>query len=201
MPRPKLCRWIRFHPGSSFFKPQGIPLRFLHEVSLSMDEFEAIRLADFEGLYQEEAAKKMKISRQTFGRILTEAHRKIAECLVQGKALSIEGGDYIMITRRFRCTDCGHTWEVAHGMPRPTECSHCSSINILRAEEDRGFTGRGGFAGGRGGLGGRGAQGAGRAPEGRGGSGGRRGLGGGGRPGRRGGGQRGGFRRRSGGSR
>jgi predicted DNA-binding protein (UPF0251 family) len=62
----------------------------LEEVSLSLDEFEAIRLADYEGLYHEDAAEKMMISRPTFGRILNEAHGKVAECLVKGKALKIE---------------------------------------------------------------------------------------------------------------
>ena len=62
----------------------------LEEVVLSMDELEAIRLADYEGLYHEDAAERMKISRQTFGRILYEAHKRVAECLIKGKALKIE---------------------------------------------------------------------------------------------------------------
>ncbi len=62
----------------------------LEEISITMDELEAMRLADYEELYHEDAAKKMKISRQTFGRILQEAHRKVAECLLKGKALKIE---------------------------------------------------------------------------------------------------------------
>jgi predicted DNA-binding protein (UPF0251 family) len=62
----------------------------LEEIALTIDELEAIRLADYEELYHEDAAKKMKISRQTFGRILNEAHRKVAECLLKGKALKIE---------------------------------------------------------------------------------------------------------------
>ena len=62
----------------------------LEEVVLSMDELEAIRLADYEGLYHEDAAERMKISRQTFGRILYEAHKRVAECLLKGKALKIE---------------------------------------------------------------------------------------------------------------
>ena len=65
-------------------------MKELDEVLLSMDEYEAIRLADLEGLYQEEAAIKMQISRQTFGRIITEAHKKIAEALINGKAIKIE---------------------------------------------------------------------------------------------------------------
>jgi len=62
----------------------------LEEIALTIDELEAIRLADFEELYHEDAAKKMKISRQTFGRILNDAHKKVSECLIKGKALKIE---------------------------------------------------------------------------------------------------------------
>ena len=62
----------------------------LEEISITMDELEAVRLADYEGLYHEKAAARMKISRQTFGRILHEAHKKVAECLMKGKALKIE---------------------------------------------------------------------------------------------------------------
>ncbi len=80
-------------PDKNYFKPRGIPASQLEEVVLSLDEFEAIRLADFEGLYQEDGARKMNISRQTFGRIIDSAHRKIADVLVNGKALKIEGGE------------------------------------------------------------------------------------------------------------
>ena len=68
----------------------------LEEINLAMDEFEAIRLADLNGLYQEEAAKKMKISRPTFTRLIESAHKKIAEAIVKAKALKIEGGVYKM---------------------------------------------------------------------------------------------------------
>jgi len=90
MARPKCCRRIGCQPGDTYFKPRGIPLTELSEVELALDEFEAIRLADFEGLYQAEAARKMRISRPTFGRIVSVAHQKIAEALVQGKALKIQ---------------------------------------------------------------------------------------------------------------
>ena len=92
MARPIRCRRVSSMPESSYFKPRGIPLSLLEEVVLTMDEFEAIRLADLEGLYQEEAAEKMKVSRSTFGRIIESARRKIAEALVKGKALKIERG-------------------------------------------------------------------------------------------------------------
>jgi predicted DNA-binding protein (UPF0251 family) len=74
------------------FKPAGIPARLLEEVVLTLDELEALRLADLEGEYQEAAAARMGVSRATFGRIVGEARRKVAEALVQGKALRIEGG-------------------------------------------------------------------------------------------------------------
>ena len=92
MPRPCRCRKIRCNPDTNYFKPRGIPLDMLKEVNLALDELEAIRLADLEGLYQESAAKKMNISRQTFGNIIERAHRKIADALLNAKALKIEGG-------------------------------------------------------------------------------------------------------------
>ena len=92
MPRPCRCRRIRCNPDSNYFKPRGIPLDMLEEINLTLDELEAVRLADLDGLYQEDAAKKMDISRQTFGNIVNSAHKKIADALLNGKALKIEGG-------------------------------------------------------------------------------------------------------------
>lgn len=140
MPRPFKCRRIECRPGTNYFKPRGIPLINLEEVNLTMDEFEAIRLADLEGLYQEEAAEKMKISRQTFGNIINSAHKKIADSIVNAKALKIEGGVYKMAgMRKFKCYDCNHEWELIYGTGRPQECPQCKSKNIHRAEEDRGY--------------------------------------------------------------
>lgn len=79
-------------PQANYFKPRGIPLSVLQHITLTVDELEAIRLTDLEGFYQEQAAEKMNVSRQTLGRILESAHKKIADALVNGKALSIEGG-------------------------------------------------------------------------------------------------------------
>jgi predicted DNA-binding protein (UPF0251 family)/predicted Fe-Mo cluster-binding NifX family protein len=90
--RPKSCRTVGVQPGVKYFKPQGVPLSDLEETILAFDEFEAIKLADRDGLYQEEAAVRMNISRPTFSRIIDSAHRKIADALVHGKALKIEGG-------------------------------------------------------------------------------------------------------------
>ncbi|MFA5146726.1 MAG: DUF134 domain-containing protein [Candidatus Omnitrophota bacterium] len=92
MPRPCRCRRIRCKPDADYFKPRGIPLDALEEVNLTLDELEAMRLADLAGLYQEDAARKMNISRQTFGNIINSAHKKIADVLLNAKALKIEGG-------------------------------------------------------------------------------------------------------------
>jgi len=139
MARPRQCRRVGSMPESNYFKPRGIPLSALEEVILTVDEFEAIKLADLEGLYQEQAAGRMNISRQTFGRIIESAHQKVAETLVKGKALKIEGGEFEMAAmRKFNCYDCRHSWELPYGTGRPESCPSCKSANIHRAKEDRG---------------------------------------------------------------
>jgi predicted DNA-binding protein (UPF0251 family) len=140
MARPRNCRRVGSIPESNYFKPRGIPLSMLEEVVLTVDECEAIRLADLESLYQEQAAEKMKVSRQTFGRIIESAHKKVAEALVKGKALKIEGGEFEMAAmRKFRCSDCQHDWNLPYGTGRPQDCPSCKSGNIHRAQEDRGY--------------------------------------------------------------
>lgn len=79
-------------PQVTYYKPRGIPLTELQCIELTVDEFEAIRLADCEHLYQEQAAERMNVSRQTFGRILDAARAKVADAIVHGKALLIQGG-------------------------------------------------------------------------------------------------------------
>ena len=150
MARPRNCRRVASMPESNYFKPRGIPLSMLEEVILTVDEFEAIRLADLESLYQEKAAEKMKVSRQTFGRIIDSAHKKVAEALAQGKALKIEGGEFEMASmRKFRCYDCQHSWELPYGTGRPEDCPSCKSGNIHRTQEDREFAGGTGRGQGR----------------------------------------------------
>lgn len=149
MPRPFRCRRVRCSPDANYFKPRGVPVDMLEEVNLAMDELEAVRLADLEGMYQEKAAKKMDVSRQTFGNILASAHKKIADTLVNSKALKIEGGVVKMMERHFVCYDCKKEWTLPYGAGRPDECPECESKNIHRAEHDRGWA-RGGWGHGRG---------------------------------------------------
>jgi len=95
----------------TYFKPAGIPLRNLEEVCLSIEEAEALRLKELEGLEQEQGAEKMNISRPTFQRVLASARQKVADALLKGKAIKIEGGNFEMTWRRFRCNR-GHEWEL-----------------------------------------------------------------------------------------
>jgi predicted DNA-binding protein (UPF0251 family) len=94
MSRPPKCRRVSFMPGVKYFKPAGIPLRFLDEVCLSIEELESVRLKDLEDLDQEQCAQRMNVSRPTFQRVLGSARKKIAEALLAGKAIRIEGGAY-----------------------------------------------------------------------------------------------------------
>ena len=99
MPRPVKCRIITEMPNHIAFKPVGFPMEELEKVILSLDEYEALRLADFEELYQEIAAEKMNVSRQTFGNIVKSARKKVAEALITGKAILIEGGDVTILNK------------------------------------------------------------------------------------------------------
>ena len=92
MVRPTKPRRIKFSPNVTYFKPRAVPLSILDEVDLGVDEIEAIRLCDFKQQDQVEAAKKMKVSQSTLQRILASAHKKIAEALIEGKAIKITKG-------------------------------------------------------------------------------------------------------------
>ena len=116
MARPLKCRLIERKPSIDYFKPRGIPLGELEEVSLALDEFEALRLADLNGMYQEDASQEMRVSRATFGNILSRAHKKMADALINGKAIRIVGGVYDMKERnrcrqRARCQGSHHPSE------------------------------------------------------------------------------------------
>ncbi len=107
MPRRRRRRWVEFPPIFWGFKPWGfINPQIREEVNLSLDEYEAIRLVDYLGLKHEDAAEKMNISRPTFTRILEDAHKKIADAIINGKELLIKGGDVEIKNKRYVCLDC-----------------------------------------------------------------------------------------------
>ena len=93
--RPKKYRIVRADPRISQFSPRGRPGR-PDEVNLSMDEYEAVRLADFQGMSQKQAARSMQVSQQTFSRVLSKARKKIADAMVSGKIIKIQGGSYVI---------------------------------------------------------------------------------------------------------
>jgi predicted DNA-binding protein (UPF0251 family) len=137
MARPKKNRIVGFSPEVSYFKPRGIPLMDLEEVKLTIDEREAIRLADLLGLSYEEAGSEMGISRATFGRIVQRARGIIADALINGKAINVEGGNYTFVDspRKFICNECEREWEEPCGTGRPDGCPACKSMQFRRILE------------------------------------------------------------------
>jgi uncharacterized protein len=151
MSRPHKCRLIASEPPVSAFKPAGVPGRDLESIELGLDELEALRLADLEGLYYEAAAERMGISRQTFGRLIECARHKVACALFQSKMLVFRGGPIVMATMRtFACVDCQAHFELPHGTGRPTECPSCHGRNFHRMAEARGRGRRAGATDGAG---------------------------------------------------
>jgi predicted DNA-binding protein (UPF0251 family) len=96
MVRPRKIKFVNFEPGITYFKPKNVPLNKLDEVNLTFDELETMRLSDIEQLGQDIAAEKMGIHQSTFQRTLVRAREKVTDALVNGKAIKIDGGDYIM---------------------------------------------------------------------------------------------------------
>jgi uncharacterized protein len=130
MSRPFKCRRVAFVPGVTYFKPAGIPLSTLEEIQLTVEEIEAIRLKDLEGMEQEQGAEEMNISRQTFQRVLSAARQKVADALLNGKAIKIEGGNFELVYRRFRCRG-GHERElVIPSDSLPKACPKCNTPDI-----------------------------------------------------------------------
>lgn len=96
MPRPPKCRLIENIPEVKYFKPRGMPMSNLEELILPLEGFEALRLVEIEGFDHDQASIRMNVSRQTFGRILASARKTLAEAVVLGRALRIEGGNYVV---------------------------------------------------------------------------------------------------------
>ncbi len=107
MPRPVKPRRISFIPEETYFIPVGKHKCQLEEVRIKVEELEAMRLKDIENLSQEECAERKQVSRQTFQLIIDEARKKIVEALTEGKAISIQGGNYTLNVCKFKCRICG----------------------------------------------------------------------------------------------
>ena len=134
MPRPVIDRRIRTIPSVTLFQPVGsCHQNEAAEVVLSLDEFEAIRLADHDGLYQEAAALRMGVSRQTFGRIVENARKKVADALVNGKVLRVEGGNTVMQAEEEPTMNIAVPTDRS-GMIYP-HFGHCELFTIFRLEQ------------------------------------------------------------------
>jgi len=119
-------------PPMEGFKPFGIPMRKLKPVVLLFEEYEAIRLADYENLTQAEAAKKMNISRPTFTRLYDKARKSIAKAFVEGTAIIIQGGTFITDDYWYKCIDCN---EVMITLKPVSTCRKCESENISQLND------------------------------------------------------------------
>ena len=145
--RPRRFRRVHRMPQTTYFKPAGVRMRELQQITLTVGEYEAVRLKDFEGLDQEDAAKKMQISQPTFHRLVLTARKKISDAIVNGKAIKIEGGNYKMVQSTegssgrmggplaggpggvCKCIKCGHEVPHQRGIPcSQTTCPKCSSL-------------------------------------------------------------------------
>ncbi len=130
MPRPEKNRIVHQPPLFNSFKPIGISAGALDEEYLTLDEYEAFRLADHIGLSHEEAAEEMEISRSTFTRLIEKARLKIASFIIQGKILVIEGGNVHFRKNIIKCQDCGHMFNISFGQSLET-CPECESGNLM----------------------------------------------------------------------
>lgn len=142
MARPPKERRVENIPEVKYFKPAGIPMREIEEISLNMEEIEAIRLKDLAGLTQQEASEKMEISRPTFQRILTSAREKIAQALIKGKGIRFQGGDYRLAQNHFHCHFCGNDFDLPpqrrRRRGRPLQCPSCGETLKGRGRGNRG---------------------------------------------------------------
>lgn len=135
----KVKRRVSCLPKATYYKPREIPMCDLEIINLSVEELEAIRLCDLLQIAQDEAADQMGISRKTFWNDLQKARQKVADALVNGKAIQISGGDYVNSGEckvEFLCQKCNFTWESPCNEKRPGNCPKCSSESIYRKGGD-----------------------------------------------------------------
>jgi predicted DNA-binding protein (UPF0251 family) len=135
----KVKRRVSCLPKATYFKPREIPMCDLSIIRLSIEELEAIRLCDLLQTEQNDAADLMGISRKTFWNDLQKARQKIADALVNGKAIEITGGDYVNsgeCKTEFLCRECGKGWETPCSEGRPECCPGCTSKSIYRKGGD-----------------------------------------------------------------
>ena len=130
MPRPQDKRIVHEPPLFSEFKPLGIKGQDLEQILLTLDEYEALRLADYKSLSHAEAAEEMEISRSTFTRLIEKARKKIAELIIDGRLLTIDGGNIHFRNNIIRCDNCGHMFNIKINTTF-SECPDCHSKKLV----------------------------------------------------------------------
>lgn len=139
MARKRCCGLVDQEPCCRRFLPAG--RRSAGHIALFVEELEAVRLKDTQGMDQAGCAEAMGVSRATFQRILQSARQKIATALIEGTEIKIKGGNYMVKNRVFECQECHHVWEVApcteggkHGYE--ISCPQCGSMKKVKISED-----------------------------------------------------------------
>ncbi|MGB8453676.1 MAG: DUF134 domain-containing protein [Anaerocolumna sp.] len=143
MARPTKWRKIEHIPAIPYFIPSETDVAELPENILKLEELEAIRLKDLEGLEQGECAERMEVSRPTFQRILLSAREKLADSLINGKMIHIEGGNFTRNICPIRCIDCGKEWKESYenlGLIKNGQyvCPDCGSVKVTCADNCKG---------------------------------------------------------------
>ncbi len=125
MARPQKCRKISNPPKMKGFRPYGMPQCRIEPVVLKFEEYESIKLVNYDGLHQDQAAEHMNVSRPTFTRIYNKALKQIAKSFVEGKAIEIEGGNYLLEKEWYRCKKCN---KLIEGLENHLECKDCTAF-------------------------------------------------------------------------
>lgn len=136
MARPVKCRRVEFFPEDTYFIPLGKRKCEVEEIILKVEELEAMRLKDIEGLTQQECADRMYVSRQTFQNIIDSARNKVAAALTQGNAIHISGGHYTLGSCQFMCLNCGKTYSINSDKDRHI-CPSCGSKQTVCEKKNR----------------------------------------------------------------
>jgi predicted DNA-binding protein (UPF0251 family)/DNA-directed RNA polymerase subunit RPC12/RpoP len=139
--RPTKWRKVEFIPRTQYFVPSDVDTEAVEENVLRIEELEAIRLKDLEGMEQADCAEKMEVSRQTFQRILNIARQKIADSLINGKGIRIEGGNYTRNICPVKCLDCGKQWRESYEnfekiLIGDFNCPECNSKRIICSRDE-----------------------------------------------------------------
>jgi len=142
MARPHRLRLIENFPDCSYFKPQGIKLNNLNVVVLKLDEYETLRLKDYEGLSEIDASKKMEISQPTFNRLYVDAKKKIVKAIIEGLAIKIEGGN-VKMPNRDGTGPKGEGCMTGRGLGKCNKDNKESENNLPRKDQGLGPCGKG----------------------------------------------------------